>query len=181
MIRHTPFRKINMIAGGEFHLLQDKMSRRRQPSSPRTLARAQLRQNRTVSLLAAGLMVLGAVFLCVTGAEALYAEPMAAGEGPSTTPRRSGLVRCPRRRRPSGPHLAFAPSAPDQRSAFDGDRSLRSPFVLWTGIWKRFHMFHYGRSGTGALLLCFNVAKSRRPRAWSSDRPARPDSVPRCI
>src|ERR1700688_802886 len=44
-------------------------------------------------------------------------------------------LRCPRRRRPSGPHLAFAPSAPDQRSAFDGDRSLRSPFVLWTGIW----------------------------------------------
>jgi hypothetical protein len=112
MIRRTPFRKINMIAGGEFHLLRDKMSRRRQPFSPRTLARAQLRQNHTVSLLAAGLMVLGGVFLCVTGAEALYAEPMAAGEGPSTTPRRSGLVRCPRRRRPSGPHLAFAPSAP---------------------------------------------------------------------
>jgi len=55
-----------------------------------------------------------------------------------------GWFRCPRRRRPSGPHLAFAPSAPDQRSAFDGDRSLRSPFVLWTGIWKRFHMFTTG-------------------------------------
>jgi hypothetical protein len=75
-------------------------------------------------------------------------KPTAAGEGCAAAI--SGLVRCPRRRRPqraaSGLSLLRRPSG----AHGNGDRSLRS-LPPAAGIWKRFHMIHYGRSGTGAL------------------------------
>ena len=59
-------------------------------------------------------------------------------------PRRSALVRCPRRRRrPSGPHLGWRRSL--LRRPTSGARATAigrcGPFLLWAGIWKRFHMF----------------------------------------
>jgi hypothetical protein len=46
----------------------------------------------------------------------------------------------PRPKRAASGPPPVAPSAPDQRSACNGDRRC-GPFLLWAGIWKRFHMF----------------------------------------
>ena len=53
----------------------------------------------------------------------------------------SGLVRCPRRRRPqraaSGLSLLRRPTSGAHATAI----GRCGPFLLWAGIWKRFHMF----------------------------------------
>jgi hypothetical protein len=80
-------------------------------------------------------------------------KPTAAGEGPSIAPRRSGPVGAHdgRRRAPAGrTGLApVAPSAPDPAEHVQR-RSAAVPSCWWAGIWKRFHMVHCGRPGTGA-------------------------------
>jgi hypothetical protein len=79
--------------------------------------------------------------------------------------RRSGLVRCPRRssapqRAASGP-VPVAPSAPDQRSACNGDRPLRSLPPEGRHL-ETFSLVHFGRSGTGALAPTCNGDRSLR-------------------